>query len=68
MKVKDLIANLQKENQENEVWVESQDGTNLLDIIEVTDGAGSWETFTVIVLEESAHKEDRLSISIKGSI
>lgn len=59
MKVKDLIANLLKENQENEVWVEAQDGTNLLDICEVTDGVmGKEETFTVIITEESVGNGD----------
>ena len=59
MKVKDLISNLLKENQENEVWVEAQDGTNLLDICEVTDGAmGKEETFTVIITEESVSNRD----------
>lgn len=53
MKVKDLIANLLKENQENEVWVESQNGENALDICEVTNGrCGNTETFTIIITEE----------------
>lgn len=49
MKVKDLIANLQKENQENEVYIATQDGTDILDIFEVIDGRfGNNETFTII--------------------
>lgn len=49
MKVKDLIANLQKENQENEVYIATQDGTDILDIFEVIDARyGSGEAFTVI--------------------
>lgn len=52
MKVKDLIANLQKENQENqenEVYIATQDGTDILDIFEVIEARyGSGETFTII--------------------
>lgn len=49
MKVKDLIANLQKENQENEVYIAAQDGTDILDIFEVIEARyGNGETFTII--------------------
>lgn len=60
MIVEELIEQLRKENPKNEVWVESQDGTNLLDIREVTDGAGGGETFTVLILEESVSNGDYL--------
>ncbi|WP_269206165.1 hypothetical protein [Clostridium botulinum] len=36
MKVKDLIANLQKQNMENEIF--TKDGDFLLDVFEVIDG------------------------------
>lgn len=50
MKVKDLIANLQKENQENEVFIATQDGTDVLDIFETTDGKfNNGETLTIII-------------------
>lgn len=49
MKVKDLIANLQKENQENEVYIATQDGADILDIFEVIDARyGNGETFSII--------------------
>ncbi|WP_066895697.1 hypothetical protein [Clostridium nigeriense] len=49
MKVKDLIANLERQNQENEVYIATQDGTDILDIFETTGCKFlSGETFTLI--------------------
>lgn len=49
MKVKELIASLKRENQENEVFIATQDGTDILDVFEATDGKyGNGETFTVV--------------------
>jgi len=49
MKVKDLIANLERQNQENEVFIATQDGTDILDIFE-TIGCKflGGKTFTLI--------------------
>lgn len=47
MKVKDLMINLQKRNQESEVYLESNQF--LLDISEVTFGEHEDEEFTVII-------------------
>lgn len=49
MKVKDLRANLKRENQENEIYIATQDGTDILEIFEVIDAKyGSGESFTII--------------------
>ncbi|MCD3211789.1 hypothetical protein G8T71_10525 [Clostridium botulinum C/D] len=51
MKVRELIANLQKQNMENDIFIQDRDF--LLDVFEVTDGkAQDGETFTVLIPED----------------
>ncbi|MEG0133094.1 MAG: hypothetical protein RR851_13120 [Clostridium sp.] len=49
MKVKDLIENLERQNQENEVYIATQDGTDILDVFETTGCKFlNGKTFTLI--------------------
>ncbi|CAM2079721.1 MAG: hypothetical protein NSGCLCUN01_03949 [uncultured Clostridium sp.] len=56
MKVKELIANLEKENQENDICIVTQDGTDTFDISDIFEGLDSrgniGKTCTVIEVEE----------------
>lgn len=51
MKVKDLVTNLLKQNQEAEIWIQDRDF--LLDVYEVTDGkTPDGNNFVVIIPEQ----------------
>lgn len=50
MKVKDLIANLKRENQESDVYV--QDKNLLLDVFEVTGGKNPDESSFVVIVPD----------------
>ena len=61
MKVKELIANLEKENQENDICIVTQDGIDfdISDIFEGLDARGEiGKTCTVIELEEKRRNND----------
>ncbi len=49
MKVKDLIANLENQNPENDVYLAMQDGMGIHDVYEVTDAEYEDETITIIL-------------------
>ncbi len=48
MKVKDLIASLEKQNPENDAYLAMQDGMGMHDIYEITDAGYEDETITII--------------------
>ena len=62
MKVKELIANLEKENQENDICIVTQDGTDTFDISDIFEGLDArgdiGKTCTVIEVEEERNNND----------
>ena len=62
MKVKELIANLEKENQENDICIVTQDGTDTFDISDIFEGLDTrgdiGKPCTVIEVEEERNNND----------